>query len=152
METTSLFFIIPLVFIIVFPLFWSGVCMLLAAIGGWRMLAKRFANDRTLTGDAFNMRSGLFRFATSYSNIINVVVSFEGISLRVFPLFRPGHAPLIIPWDAVQQVEHGRMLFREVSYLHIRPSSDSSTIRLSLFGKDLAESIQRNAPRFTTGE
>ena len=109
-------------------------------------MAERFASDRTLTGDAFNMRSGSLRFASNYSSVLNVVVSFEGIALRVFPLFRPGHPPLIIPWDAVQQVDYGRMLFRDVSYLQIRPNSGSSTIRLSLFGTDIADSIRRNAP------
>lgn len=38
----------------------------------------------------------------NYSGCVTIGANPEGLFLRVFPLFRPFHPPLFIPWTAMQ--------------------------------------------------
>lgn len=84
---------------VVFVGFWMSVCWLLALIGGWRALASPYRVDGEPKGPmrrVFGM-IGL----VSYNGVLDVGASQHGLELRVMSLFRAGHPPLRIPWNAV---------------------------------------------------
>jgi hypothetical protein len=88
-------------FLVIFPLFWAFVCWLVALIGGWRRLAQVYRANEVPS------EPGLFaRFVAvglaSYRNTITVRMTPTGLHLAVMFLFRPGHPPLAIPWDALR--------------------------------------------------
>lgn len=112
--------VIVAIFLVVFTLFWSGVVWLIAALGGWRRLAGLFGTDRPPNPDAqtFQMVSG--RLGTSqYSGVLRVDVQADGLRLAVFPFFRPGHPPLLIPWGEIVSVERRQVLFLSAFVLTI---------------------------------
>lgn len=137
---------IPVIFLIVFPLFWSLICVLIGAVGGWRRLAQDYANDRDMMGDTFRMRSGRFGMLASYSSVLNVTVGMEGISLRPIIFFRPGHQPILLPWHEMTSIEFGSYFLQHASTLHIRSRSGGNEVSLHLYGKDIASAIQQHGP------
>lgn len=99
----SPWFVIVLIggFAIVFPLFWSAVCLLLSFVSGWRRLARDFATD---IAEPRRVESGLMARVgfVDYRSVLTLGRDDDAIYLAVFTLFRPGHTPLRIPLEAVQ--------------------------------------------------
>lgn len=96
-----------------FPLFfvamWCFVSILLASIGGWRVLARHYP-----TGSGFHGRSFTFRSAqvgsVSYGACLTLGVNAEGLRMSILPMFRVAHPPLFVPWGDVT-VRAGRTWF-----------------------------------------
>ena len=139
--------VIILSFMVIFPIFWVGIILLSARMTGWHKLAQRFAITYDPQGEEFNFRSAQFGRFTNYSNILTVTVSFEGIALRPFFLFRAGHETLLFPWDSVQELTTGKFFLQPVATVMIKPQGDHKEWRIRLFGANVVESIQRNAPK-----
>ena len=133
-------------FIVIFPLFWMFVIWIIGRVGGWHRLAKSYGTDRTLTGDDFRWKSIRFGLLSSYSNSVNITISFEGIYLQPVIFFRAGHKPLLIPWDVIASYSQTKMGFLSGTTLNIEPHDGSKPVALTLYGAQVAESIQRNAP------
>lgn len=105
--------IAPLLFIGGIPLmigFWCLICLLLASIGGWKRLASKYAASHPPTCDVLRMESGYFG-SIKYKGCLTVAAMPRGLYLAVFPIFRPGHPSLLIPWDQIRDVEAQTALF-----------------------------------------
>lgn len=82
---------------------WGRVVLLyllgLAFVSGWAKLAGHFRAAGAPPGQLLYMQSGQLN-STRYNNILSISITPQGLYLKVFPLFRLGHPPLLIPWSA----------------------------------------------------
>ncbi|GAB5537317.1 MAG: hypothetical protein Rubg2KO_35660 [Rubricoccaceae bacterium] len=120
-------FWIVLLVLAVFPLFWSGVCVLISKMG-WSRLAAAYQTDAEATGETFRAVSGMVG-VSSYRNVLTVSLEPEGLRLAVMVLFRPGHPPLLIPWGDLVNVRTTTVLF-STAYAFETEQAGSVTIRL----------------------
>lgn len=102
---TSLVQILPIVGLaiampLVFVGFWMGVCWLIALVGGWHGLARRYRVHGELGATTQNT-SGMLGLV-SYNGVLQVGASKDGLDLRMMVLFRAGHPPLRIPWADIR--------------------------------------------------
>lgn len=102
--------LIPVVFIVVFPLLWCGICLLLSRLGGWGELAAVYPAREPVTGPANGFAAALFRWSVRYKGCLTFTAAPAGLHLAVWPIFRPGHPPLLIPWREITAVETSGML------------------------------------------
>ncbi len=94
-------------FWIVLPVFWVLMCRLVARISGWNALAESYAAQSDATGTILRFQSGSFRWSANYSGLLNVGADSSGLHLSVIMFFKPGHAPLSIPWSDIRAEPHG---------------------------------------------
>jgi hypothetical protein len=125
-----------LVFFLLFAILWCGGIASISVIGGWYGLAKLFrAEERVFRiaeaeeGERFrcaSMTMGPKYFPTNYGNCLTVHVSRDGIGIKVWPLFRFLHPPLLISWHHVEKCEREKfflILSRTAVYLRNRHHS-----------------------------
>lgn len=89
-------------FILYFLAMWLGVCLLIARFGGWGGLAKHYRVEKLPPGKRYHFQSAVLTtcgLPCNYGSCLTLVVAAQGLGLAVFPLFRPGHPPLLIPWS-----------------------------------------------------
>lgn len=107
--------------IIIFAVVALFLCMLyfaicgFTALRGWRGYASRHrgpdafpAGVRTFAGQSI-MIGGKIAPA-NYRNVVSVGLGGEGIHLRMSSFFRAFHPPLLVPWDAVQNVSQNQAI------------------------------------------
>jgi hypothetical protein len=93
-----------------FPVFWCAVLFLLSVLGGWRALARAYASETRPAGRTFSFRSGSFGFV-NYGGCLSFASGPAGLYVAVFPLFRPGHPPFLVPWhDISAKAKEGWLL------------------------------------------
>lgn len=92
---------------IVLPVLWVLMCRLVARISGWAALAESYAAQADATGKVLRFQSGSFRWSSNYTGMLNVGADTSGLRLSVIAVFRPGHAPLSIPWSDIRAEPHG---------------------------------------------
>lgn len=129
---------LPLYLLVLF----LGVAALLAWVGGWRDLARRFPSAGKSQGETWHFRTiGIrkWRVPTNYSNCVHVSIGAEGIGLAMSFFFRFQHDPIFIPWHEIELVERKQHWFGGVTTLCLR----SSSIRIHLPGKAGAQAMQR---------
>ncbi len=81
----------------IFIAMWCGVCKLLALIGGWARLARRYPAGRRRAHDASWMQAGGVG-VVRYNGTLTLGTCPEGLHLSVMKLFSFGHPPVFIPW------------------------------------------------------
>lgn len=119
-----------LVFVAFVPCFvggWVVVCLLLARFGGWNALAKRYRTSEAGTGQLFRFASlalGPGRMPVTYRGCVAIEIGERGLLIRVLPLFRFGHPPLLIPWRAIAGCQPDKFFFQPCTRLDL---SDPST-------------------------
>jgi hypothetical protein len=92
----------PFLFVIFFAVLWALVCFIIAAVTGWRALSRRFSCPKgTFHGETWSFRSARMRFLSHYGNCLTFGADESGLYMSVFPIFRVGHPPLLIPWAEV---------------------------------------------------
>lgn len=122
MDNSQTLLIIAIV--IVFPVFfigiWSGVCYLIAAIGGWQGLARKYETAKdTPVDQKFTGQYGKFGLS-NYKYTLTVGFSSNGLFFANNPLFRIGHPPMLIPWSTVKLISsNGSMLHLQVDDTNI---------------------------------
>jgi hypothetical protein len=84
-------------FLLFFVGLWCLTCALLARVGGWSVLARSYRALGKPDGRQFAMQSARFGWV-DYSRCLTVRVAASGLYVVVWPLFRVGHPPLLIPW------------------------------------------------------
>ena len=91
-----------------FVAFWSGVVALIGLMG-WRPLAACYAADawpEAGEGVRLSGQSGQVGLS-SYSGVLNAVLTEGGLYLRPMALFAVNHPPLFIPWVEMGAAEQG---------------------------------------------
>jgi hypothetical protein len=100
---------ILLLFVAIFPIFWCAILLIISWTGGWRALAKKYSAVGEPEGKRFLFQSVKLGYS-NYGSCLTIIVSREGLYLRVFPIFRCGHPPLLIPWSEFSGVREFKML------------------------------------------
>jgi hypothetical protein len=96
--------LVPLAFVVTFPVAWCGMVWLISRISGWSSLAEVFpAGADEPPGDIFRMSSVKLGWFGNYNNCIRFVVNSDGIYLRPWKIFGLGHQPLWLPADALRR-------------------------------------------------
>jgi hypothetical protein len=93
-------YLLPFLFPVFFVAMWVFVTFLISRLGGWSRLTPHYQAHFPFSGKRWSMRSGRMGWA-NYNGCLTVGGNFEGMYLAVFPLFRVGHPPLLIPWDEI---------------------------------------------------
>jgi len=91
---------------------WCLLVWLFSRIGGWSRLAQRYAATQQPSGTIYSRQTaelGLMR----YRSCLTVGMSPEGLYLKVWPMFRLGHPPLLIPWADVSQPKEVSKFFHQ---------------------------------------
>jgi len=98
-----------LLFAVLFPLGWCFTLFMSSWGGGWAALASKYRAVDESTGRRF-----LFQSATlgrvNYGMCLTIVLGRDGLYLKVFPIFRFWHPPLLIPWSEFSEVREKRVL------------------------------------------
>jgi hypothetical protein len=125
--------------LLLYPLFfvaiWIGICVAVAMLAGWPTLAQRFRATGSPAGQMFFFASGSMRtgfLPIGYRNCLTVTVGEAGVRIRMLFLLRVMHAPLLIPWSAIDLVTRQAGAFgRKGAVIAIRDFDR----RLVLYGK-----------------
>jgi hypothetical protein len=91
----------PPFFFVFFAIMWISILYLLAIVSGWNALSRRFRLQGRFYGESWPFRSARMRFYVHFGNCLTVGADKSGLYLAVFPIFRPGLPPLLIPWSEV---------------------------------------------------
>ena len=81
-----------------------GGVLLISRMSGWRQLARTFRAEREPEGATFK-RSWVKMGIVSYGSVVILIVSHEGLYLKITPWFHQlfllgrDHSPLLIPWS-----------------------------------------------------
>ena len=133
---------LPLMFLIMFPLFfagiWSGVVLLLSRIGGWRELAGSYRATQPFTGEQFRVPVGWMR-GSRYRGVLSLGADSMGLFLSISPLFRMGHPSLFITWSDISFSKDRYGSFEGVRLRFSRAPSVSLLIPTELAAKVFAK-------------
>jgi hypothetical protein len=128
-----LYILIPVMFVLIFPLFFCGVIFLISRFA-WARFASEFATDYGKPSDGQSasfqaLRFGPLFFGANYNNIVTIAASREGLFLApsIF-LFRVGHRDLLIPWKKIDAVTRGKSLWFDTNALEVRGGYPTITI------------------------
>jgi hypothetical protein len=126
----------PVLFLLLFLVFWFVVVLALSRIGGWATLAESYPATEEFIGERWRFRSGRLN-RVSYNNCLTVASNAHGLYLSILFPFRPGHAPLFIPWSDVASSPPTRRWFMSVVEFRF---SRAPSIRLDV-PANLAENL-----------
>jgi hypothetical protein len=101
-------------YILFFILLWVGICKIISAAGGWRILAGDYQAISSFDGRKLWFKSVGMRSWTNYSNCITVGANKYGLYLSVLPIFRIGHPPLFFPWTDISTETVNRRLLPDM--------------------------------------
>ena len=73
----------------------------LSMFGGWFALARKFRCENEFEGKKFRFCSAYMRFFCHYGSVLTLGTASTGLYMAIFPIFRVGHPPLLIPWSEV---------------------------------------------------
>ena len=127
-------------------LFWMLSVYLVSRISGWWQLAKRYRAIGPADGESFNWASARFSWFSNYKHCLNITVSSNGIHLQPVYMFRRGHEPLFLPWDAIKDLQQSDAWLYSSTQIVIGSNLDDWTKTITLYGKALGESIKKHAP------
>lgn len=139
MEESLLPVAILLGFAVVFPLFWSGVVLLIGAISGWTALGKLFRSDEPVGGSSVSWMR--MRASARYRGVASLEAGPTGLGMQVMALFRPGHPTLRIPWDSVRLQARRSGFLGDTVLLELGPDRVPLMLPASAW-----EQVERSAP------
>jgi hypothetical protein len=109
-----------------FALFWATILFVISRLSGWPRLAERYAATGSVPSTLYRFRSAKVGWS-GYNNCLTVGGDMRGLYLAMFPLFRPGHTPLYIPWHDIEAfagdmwvVSYVEFRFRQIPNVKIR--------------------------------
>ncbi len=152
MSESSTTILIMVGFVIFFPLLWVAIVRLVAYLGGWAKLARYYSADGEVLGDRFAMSSARFGKIAGYNSTLNITVTPQGLHLQTVFLFRTGHVPLFIPWDDFLDMTRTHFAFRTSIRMTISGENGGTRAVITVFGKSLADSLQKHAPPRLVGD
>ena len=102
--------VMPLLFLILFPLMWCGVLWINSRLSGWNRLARHYRTDKIPSGKLFSRVQGHIGLV-SYRAVLECTANGEGLFLRPAALFRFAHPLLFIPWTEMHDVRRSALLW-----------------------------------------
>ena len=116
-DGSDLLWIVP-----VFVVGWMLVSGLVAVLGGWSTLARRFPlpDHRGTVHEHFGWRSLSLNYITSYRSCVNITLTELGVVLKTTLLFSAFHKPIFFRWTDISNPEYIKGIFgtkRLVFYL-----------------------------------
>jgi len=93
--------LILIAFAVVFIFFWSEVSLLVSLISGWFQMAKFYGFSGSFKGNQWRGETLRMGSLELYKSSVKTGIEDQVLYLAVFPLFRPGHKPLLIPWSDI---------------------------------------------------
>lgn len=112
MEDVAFILLIVVGFLIVFPLFWSAVVYFISLLGGWSQLKHVYRHDLPFNGEKTGFVSGRIGRLGNYNGVLTIGRDYDGLYLSTLFMYRPGHPPLLIPWEDIS-MEEGKVLFTQ---------------------------------------
>jgi hypothetical protein len=152
MSETSLVILIIPVFIVCFGMFWSLIVLLISRLAGWAKLARQYPARGPATGRTFAMRSARFGLLGSYRNCLTVTLSLAGIHMQPMIVFRIGHDPILIPWNAVVGLSRRDLMFSPGAQLKVRDAETSGVKEITFYGGALVEALEAQARTYRIGQ
>ena len=143
MQDVAFIILIIVGFVIAFTALWTGIVWLTSRLGGWADLAEEFPATGRIEGDTFKFCSARLRYVVNYSHCLTITVTPSGLHIIPMIFFRLGHPALLIPRQAIISMERGMMPFFGATKLVIRRSSGKKPAVITLYGKGLAEALDR---------
>jgi len=132
----------PYFFALFFCAVWALACFVIGLISGWNVLSNRFSFSKgTFHGETWPFRSARMRFLAHYGNCLSIGADESGLYMSVFPIFRIGHPPLLIPWAEIAVLPGETGLIFKQRTLHLG-RQEVIPLRISA---SLAETLQRAA-------
>ncbi|HSH05901.1 MAG TPA: hypothetical protein VLL52_25525 [Anaerolineae bacterium] len=122
-------------FFVVFTTMWCTIVYIIAVLGGWRQLATYYQTDQPFTGQTWSFQGGYMGWSR-YSGVLTTGANATHLYLSVLIFYRPGHPPLLIPWNDITTEEATRFFFIPVVTFRFKQTPD---VTLQL--------INRNAQR-----
>jgi len=113
-------------FFIFFILMWCSISLILSYISGWQELAKHYKTTQPSPNNMSYMKTGRIGI-TRFRNALNIGTTSDALYLSVFPFFRLGHPPLLIPWSAITRVEQVSRWFWLTDYYRLQVGSPRIT-------------------------
>lgn len=87
----------------VFVLAWGWfVINGVARLSGWSRLAEQYRANQPFQGEKWRFQSVQMRYLSHYNNCVTFGADFQGLYIAMFFLVRPGHPPLLIPWEELE--------------------------------------------------
>lgn len=123
--------------ILAVPFFWALITTLIARLSGWSRLAESYRTQDAFEGQRWRFESARFRRQANYSSCLTFGANARGLYLATLFLFRPGHPPLLIPWDDVTLQRKKRWMFSYVELRFRRAPGTAMLVRARL-GERLA--------------
>ncbi len=108
----------PIWLLLMFPVIWCTVLALLSMLSGWRSLGERFRAEGPPPEGRQWLVSGSVGWI-DFSGSLVVGRSEAGLHLAAFPLFRPFHPPLLVPWSAITARKRTTYWFRRFDTLEV---------------------------------
>lgn len=128
-------------FFVFFIALWCSITFLISIFSGWHSLAQKFRCTREFPRDTWTFCSAYMRFFSHYGTILTFGADPSGLYISIFPAFRLGHPPLLIPWSEVTVIQgETGFLFKRRKFLLGREES----IPLSI-SSSLVENLQKAA-------
>lgn len=128
-----LYLLIPVMFLMIFPLFWCGIVFLISRFA-WARFAGEFATDYGKPADGESarfqgLRFGPLFFGANYNNIVTIGAGRDGLFLApsIF-FFRVGHKDLLIPWSKIDAITPGQFLWFDTNAIDVRGGYPRITI------------------------
>jgi hypothetical protein len=103
--------LIPLLFAIIFPIFWCAVIWLISQISGWAALAQRYRAMQPASGKVWSWQYGMIGWA-GYNGVLKLTANAEGLFMENIWLFSFGHPRLFIPWYEFREAKVESYFFR----------------------------------------
>jgi hypothetical protein len=74
----------------------------IAAISGWKILARHFPAQQEFSGSELKWQSARLRYFVGYNNCVKVGADQTGLFIRMMWGVRVAHPPLMVPWNEVR--------------------------------------------------
>jgi hypothetical protein len=115
-STTSMALIVAFVLVgfpLAFGALWIFITRLMSFIGGWDRVGQHFAAPKGRPdGRMLRRVTGMFGIAR-YKAVLTVITTAGGIYIENRTVFRPGHPPLFIPFEAIRNAKKQTLFFWE---------------------------------------
>src|SRR5580658_7860930 len=129
----------PLLFLVIFPLFWFAVTMLLSFLSGWFGLMERYP-DRTESALAVLANQSGSLGIVSMRRILKLSICPSGLKVGIMRIFGPFSRDFFVPWDEITVTRADRFLQKVAKLSFGRPPAGNLTIRA-----EVADRIARTA-------